>query len=141
MKIKDRGLPRTRGKPQFWEITAKRSRRIGWEKFIRVGTENKTLERFKQENPEYTVIKSIKEARILILQHRYLYLDFRDSSRFWVITAHYNKKAKPCKYIIRAENESRARRYFSETYPWLDIYRVNRTNFWCDGLRIYCDFG
>ena len=85
MKIKDRGLPGTRGKPQFWEITAKRSRRIGWENFIRVGTEDKTLERFKQENPEYTVIKSIKEARILILQHRYLYLDFRDSSRFWVI--------------------------------------------------------
>lgn len=141
MKIKNRGRPGSRSELQLWRIVARRSHKLGWENFFYIGTEQKILTRFKAENPEYTEIKVRKEVRVALLQQKYLYLDFRDDTRFWVISAHYNKRAKPCEYIVQARTKYMAKKGFMECYSWLSIRSIRRTNFWCDGRRIFCDFG
>lgn len=141
MKIKNRGRPGSSLELQLWRIVARRSHRLGWENFFYIGTEQKILARFKAENPEYTEIRVRKEVRVALLQQKYLYLDFRDDTRFWIISAHYNKQAEPGEYVVQARTQYMARKKFMGSYPWLSIRSIRRTNFWCDGRRIFCDFG
>lgn len=135
VKIKDRGRPGSRGQFQLWKMVARRSRKVGWESFLFIGTEQKIMQKFKSDNPEYTEIKTLKEVRVALLQKKYLYLDFRDETRFWIITA------GPGEYIVHARTRGMAKKEFKENHPELGVSAINRTNFWCDGSRVYCDFG
>lgn len=138
MKIKNRGRPGSRSELQLWRIVARRSHKLGWENFFYIGTEQKILTRFKAENPEYTEIKVRKEVRVALLQKKYLYLDFRDEDRLWVITS---SCGEPCQCIVQARTKYMAKKTFKEVNPEAEVVSIRRTNFWCDGRRIFCDFG
>lgn len=141
MKIKNRGRPGSRSELQLWQIVARRSHKLGWENFFYIGSEQKILTRFKVENPEYTEIKVRKEVRVALLQKKYLYLDFRDDTRFWIIYARSGKQAELFQCVVHARTKYMAKKAFKEANAEAVVCAIRRTNFWFDGRRIFCDFG